>query len=56
MKKLKDAYPEAIICIDMEHNIWVRIGNRRYKNAVICDAEKNMYRIWLWDDYYYFKL
>ena len=55
-KWLKDAYPKSVICVDMNHNVWIQMDNSKYTHTVLCNIPENMYRVWLWDDWYYFTI
>ena len=52
IKLLKEEYPTAIFCADMKDNCWVEIDGRKY-NQVEWDEDTCLYRVWLWDEWYY---
>lgn len=56
MKMLMDYYPQAILCIDMDHNMWINIDGKRYAQIEVYSITRGMFRILLWDEWYYFTL
>ena len=54
--KLKEHYPESVVCIDMNGKMWIQMGDAKYDQVELFNITKRVYRVWLWGYWYYFSL